>query len=485
MSSVINDNGFILESFEDKITRFRGQMRAAFGDEIDLSDESLAGIITSIDAERFQNAELLAQALQSQFDKDQAQGIFLDFLLSLTLNKRLEAAPTRVVASCRGANGTQLTIGSNDVLAAMSSGQNQFALEQNIVIDFSNAVEAFLKIEQVQDSTAYTIKVDIVEYTFNSGVSATEQSILIGLRNAVNAGTQNVTAALSGTRLWIYSDDFTTPYSFEAVTTNVKVDEAGTNGNFAAIENGAIICPTGGLDSIVTAKSGWLSIYNYLPGTTGRLAETDDEARERTGDGQVSECATDGGIRKAVFKNVAGVSNVRVKSNREETTDSDGIPPHRFLVLVQGGNDQEIVNAIFNAQPSGIKSYGNTSGTAIDSEGISQTIYYSRPEPIYVWLNIELDVDADFPSGGAEVIREAINTRAAEIFTIGVTGKLQQLYDECFAVEGVVSINTFEAAYQSAVTPDPDPGDYSDSNIPVTFEQVLIFAVDRINLTTV
>ena len=485
MSSTITETGFNVELYDDKIARIRSTYQDYFGAELDVSDESIIGMIIAIQAAGLQDLDQLIQSLFSQFDPDQAQGIFLDFVASFTNTERLPAAPTRAVVSCRGLNGTQILTGTQEKRVAQSSGQVQFILQDDLIIDFTDAIEAFFSVVTVQDSTAYTITVDTTDYTYTSDSTATESEILIGLRDAVNGGSQNITAELSGAELYVYSDDFTNTFSFAVSTINVKIERCGCRVETLAAANGPTPAPAGSIDTIVTPVTGWVSVRNLVNGTTGRLREDDDTLRVRRRDNpQVSRSGTDKGIQQAIFDYVDGVINALVTSNRDDTTDSDGVPPHRVHAIVEGGLDQDIVDTIFPGLPSGIKTYGNTSGTTVDDEGVTQTVYFSRPVDLYVWIKVTIDVNTDYPGTGDTLVKEGLVTLGASLAGIGAEVRYQELFPAVMSVAGVDEITSFTVATKTD-TSTPDPGDYAEQNIEVTAAQRAAFAITRIEVTTV
>ena len=281
--------------------------------------------------------------------------------------KRLPAASTQVFCSCRGQDGTQVAVGTTGKQVEMSSGNFKFNLAADFTIDFTACIEFYYKVSSVQNSTAYTITVDTTDYTYTSDTDATEAEILAGLVNAVNAGSQNVTAEQVGTEVRVYSDDFTTTFAFSAATANVGLVKGGVRAEFTAVDAGPLAVIAGQVDTIVTPVIGWDEVINLVPGTTGRYVETDDELRVRREDNIASSRGgTELGMQNALYDQVDGILRAIVTSNRTDATDANGIPPHRVLSIVQGGSDQDIVDALFPALGAGILPYGNTSATHID-----------------------------------------------------------------------------------------------------------------------
>lgn len=485
--SNIDENGFNLELFEDRITRYKDLYRESFGAEIDLSDESIAYNILLIDAYQFQQVDDVIQDLFSSISPDQAEGPALDFVASFSATERLQELPTVVTAQCIGVDNTFIDI-SSDKKAQMTEGQFTFTLRDSITIAKENAVACWFKVPTVADSTLYSIDIGSITFSYTSDASATEQEIIIGLRDEINAGSLNVTASQDGNYLKWLSDDFTTSFETSPSTSNLSIYEVATNGIFDADVSGPTIVSSTKLDTIVTPVTGWNSVVNQLPGVTGRNTETDDELRARRNSNvQTSQTATDLGIEKRILQNIDGVTKCFIIPNRELTTDGEGQPGKTFQAVVVGGDEDDIIKQIYLSQPSGIKSHGSSSGTYIDKYGYGQTIKYSRPENIYIWYNVEVEIDSlIFPSNGIDLINNAIVAEGATIFDVGDNVLWQKLFDVVFDIDGVTKITEFSLASKTVTTPDPAyPGDYAEDNITISRTQVSVFSVDRGSVATV
>lgn len=100
-----------------------------------------------------------------------------------------------------------------------------------------------------------------------------------------------------------------------------------------------------------------------------------------------------------------------IYENNTDVTDSSGRPPHSIEVVVSGGTDQDIADFIWSVKPAGIQTYGSSSATVSDSNGDSQTIYFSRPTYKYVHLEVTIDsyyAEEQFPLDGVDQIKAAI-----------------------------------------------------------------------------
>lgn len=189
----------------------------------------------------------------------------------------------------------------------------------------------------------------------------------------------------------------------------IQLDGAGNGAVFAnAVNTGPIIALAGTLTEIDTPVSGWSTVTNALDATLGTDEETDVELRVRRAQ-SVARDATN--VIDAIFAAVAdidGVTQVIVLENDTDAVDVNGLPPHSFQVIVVGGDDTEIANAIWLTKPAGITSFGTTTVPVNDSQGIPHNISFSRPTTVDIYVEVTLNTFADYPSGGDDLVKQAI-----------------------------------------------------------------------------
>lgn len=177
--------------------------------------------------------------------------------------------------------------------------------------------------------------------------------------------------------------------------------------------NGPTPCAAGTLTVIVTPVSGLNSVTNPGDAFLGKLADTDAQYRVRqeselraTGSATVLAIRSD--ILAIEINNVQPVVDCIVRENTSDGFDSQGLPPHSFEALVFDGLGADVPNdtiaqTIWESKGAGVRSVGNTSGIAIDSEGNHQTERFSRPTQVEVTIAQSLVVDTTKYIGHAAV----------------------------------------------------------------------------------
>ena len=156
----------------------------------------------------------------------------------------------------------------------------------------------------------------------------------------------------------------------------------------AALEAGPVLAAAGTLTVIGTPVAGLVSCTNAADAVPGVLVEQDEDYRARH-----TQSVAGAGVQildaiLAAVLEVAGVTSCQVYENDTDLVDGDGILPHSVWVVVEGGADQAIINAIGVPKGGGARCYGATSGTWTDSQGHPHTIAFTRVSAVDWWIKL-------------------------------------------------------------------------------------------------
>lgn len=275
----------------------------------------------------------------------------------------------------------------------------------------------------------------------------------------------------------------TTGTRFSLVET-VQIPESGTlvGAEFVAVEYGPKVCPAATLTVIGTPVAGWDSVTNPADAFfLGSDLETDAALRLR----RELELRAKGNaalepVRQRVLDSDPGaIAQAVVFQNDTDSTDGDGLPPHSIEVLVQGGDSNKIAQAILDSKAAGIQTYGTTSGSAVDSEGVTQTVYFSRPTVLNVYVTIDVKKIADdFPADGADQIEAALVNYGDTRLVFGSDVIPSALSAQAFKVSGVDEVTSVKIG--------TSPSPVSTSRLAVGARQLADLDTSRItvNVTT-
>ena len=234
--------------------------------------------------------------------------------------------------------------------------------------------------------------------------------------------------------------------------------------------SGPITGLAGTITEIVTQVTDWNTVTNAMDADVGRDSETDRAVRARfvqsfrSGGGSSTEAV------RAVLLNVPDVTEVSVFENTTDVIDADGRPPHSIEAVVRGGTDQAIIDAIWDSKAGGIQAFGlNVNGFAIDTQGNSQAIGFTRAIVLPIYITIEYSADVNPPSDlEALILVEVLDFGSA--FTVGQdvnSWKVQQNIESpgIDNLEVFIGISAGPNSTATIVVPKRELADFDSSRI--------------------
>lgn len=206
-----------------------------------------------------------------------------------------------------------------------------------------------------------------------------------------------------------------------------------------AKEFGRIEAGANEIDTPVTIILGVTSVTNPSAATPGRAEETDKELRQRRKRSVEGPATSSIGRILSAVGNVEGVTDIQVYENATDTTDSRGIPPHSFWVVVEGGDVADIIRTIAINRSGGADTKGNITGQYIEElerpDGTITKIVHdmSFDRPTVEDVDVEVTVtrkDSNEPVDTA-AIEDALKARE---FLIAENMLATQLYATVYSV---------------------------------------------------
>jgi len=442
---------------------------------VNTSADSVTGQILGIFAAAMDDVWEAAQDTYDSMYPATAEGTSLDGAVSYVGLERLAAAPTSAIAMCYGTESTYVPAGS----IVRSIGGVQFVSDYDLIISRANAGDVEITVNTVENAGNYQIIAGGVSVTYTSDASATAEEIVAGLAALFDAGT--FTATTNGTTLSLRNINGESAFSL-TVGSKLTISRLGSPVAFTAVEVGAIALPIGALNTLDTAISGWIGVYNLTAGSTGRAVESDEELRVRhTESVRVTGAATVPAIRARLLADIEGVEYVSIYENRTAVVDAFGLPPHSFESIVSGGATQEIADKLFEVKPAGIQTFGNMSATVIDENGDGQVTSFSRPVPQYAWVRVTinaLDTEEAVDPGYVDAIKAAVLATGNAI-GIGKDVILQRFFGPIYAATPGLGSITVEIDTTASPLDAPT---YATSNIVIARADHAIFDLARISV---
>lgn len=171
---------------------------------------------------------------------------------------------------------------------------------------------------------------------------------------------------------------------------------------------GDIDAAVGEINQIATPTQGWQSVTNPAPAVAGAPVETDAALRVRqaTSVALPSRTVLEGTV--GAVASLDGVTRYRAFENDTNATDSNGIPAHSISLIVEGGDAQEIAEAIAAKKTPGTGTYGTTSQIVTDIYGITRTIQFYRPTEDTVHVAIAMKALTGYNTSIGQAIQQAV-----------------------------------------------------------------------------
>lgn len=237
------------------------------------------------------------------------------------------------------------------------------------------------------------------------------------------------------------------------------------------------------ITKITKPVSGIASVTNLNPTQGGQDLERDFELRERY---KKSVSAVGGSTLAAIKSEVLQVPDVRACSITENDSfefDSKNRPPKSFEVVVLGGRNQDIGEAIFAKKAAGIHPYGKVTVIVVDDSGQEHSVSFSRAEESNIYLDISIKIDsAVYPENGEIKIKDALlayiggdNSKGEKALglSLGENVIYTKLYDVIYSVAGVKDVNVKLGLDRQLL---------QERNVEISSNQVAITSLDKIKI---
>jgi len=494
MAFGVTSSGFVLKRLSDIQAETQQAFKSAFGNGIDLDPRRPLGQVKAILDERDAKIWELMQAVYNSQYPNTAEGINLDNVVAITGVKRRSATRSTIGSgTARGTFGTVIPAGT--IVSVDGDDTAKFETVSAVTIDVA-AVDETQEIEfsAVPDDGNWQIQAED-----ELSVTLSELSTATDVQNAINGLTLFSAVTVTGN----FTDGFEVTFAGAdggqdqptltvvnntleaatvAVTATVTVTQEGDRAkaediSLIAQNTGPVAAPSGSLTVIETLVAGLDSFTNELDATVGTNSETDAELKLRRSQQLRTSAASTVEAIKSNLLDLDDVTSVIVLQNNTDVTDARGVPPHFIEVILLGGTDDDIKAALFDSVAAGIGYFGNVSTNLTDSQGFTQTVKYSRPSEVPIYLEVDLTVDANFPADG---------TDQAEAAFLAFGNELSIGDDVIVYPKLICAIESIPGILDVAIRIKRDTaGPTLDDNIEIDFDEISDWDSSRITVITV
>jgi uncharacterized phage protein gp47/JayE len=472
----VTSTGWVGKTFSELVDELAEEAKSEFGEDFPTTPDSVFGSLTNVFAASSKDLWDLGQALADAQNRDAAEGVYLDYLAALIGLSRLTDS---------GSSGDLLFTGNQAATVAalfpVKDNLNRIVLTDEVLeLNRSACYESTFSVAALNPSEDYTIVAEGNTYTFTSDTDPTKSEILTGLESAMSAATE-FTATVVGETLVITLNSFNNTLT-TTNTVNLTLDSVGSLVNATAATTGDLTFLADTLTKLGSSSLDIDSVTNPQAFSLGRDEETDEELRLRMSQREQSTGTATKPAIEASLSEVEGVTSVLVNENITMTTDANGVPPKAYETFVVGGDEDDIAEVLWETKPAGIETFGDTSKVVVDSNGDSQTVYFSRKTDQYAWIRVtyEINSEEDFPSTGEEDIKTAVVDKGEAMYS-GEDFEPTKFYAPIYSNVAGVYVTNLEIAITALPTDTPT---YGTTRLSVAETEDLNFDTDRVIVTT-
>lgn len=207
-----------------------------------------------------------------------------------------------------------------------------------------------------------------------------------------------------------------------------------------------ILTPVNGLENITMDEEN-------LNLSIGRQVETDEELRRRRMNSvQQTSTSTLASIKASLYS-LNGVYHVTYFENDTEQTDENGLPMKSFEFIVDGGDNKEIAQTIFDTKPAGTRAFGNTLIQINDSENVPHQVGFTRVKNINIGMIIVVQTNTPQGDTWKNKVRQALKEKFDNTQTIGAPVKNYNYYVTLTQFKEIVDIHRLQFFDADAETP--------------------------------
>ncbi len=452
----ITSEGLTIKRYDEIVAGLEASLRSYLGNNIDLSENALLGIINIIYANSQAEQWEMSQAVYNAFNIEGATGKQLDDLVALVGMTRLNENFSKGDLQIKGLDGLSLP-----ALTEFRTTDTDIPITLNKETVLTNTAcnTAELEVATVVIGQVYEVMVSNVSYQYTSQIGDSGNDILTALNALIQADLVNPwTSSYDslGEVLTITSDIITDTLSI-IITGNIQILTLSVSSVGSTTISGAVTVNAGTVTGIPVPINGLISVNNPSDFIKGRLTETDDELRERHASSTSIQGASSPQSIRARISNLLGVTHVNVFENITMLTDIRGLPPKSFEVIVEGASDVAVAEELNAIRPAGIETYGTTTVIVEDDNGNQDPISFTRPVTLELFAEVVYTLYSEeaFPVDGETRIKDSISSA---LFELGEDAIAQRLYGDIYEnVQGISNLSIKLGTTSMNITEDIIP----------------------------
>lgn len=452
----VTSYGYERKTLSDILTSMKSNLRSKLGNDWNVETGSIEDQFISVFAEELDQAEQGVEGVVAAQTIEGAEGVFLDDVLSQrgVFRKGKTAGGGASILFTKAANGLNITL-NKDLYTVSALNNVQYKFESDVNIEqFMSCYK--LPASTLQIGTEYRFQ------CYNTNNSKSTQFVwqvisdsdkdnmlqaLVVFFNDNIADQPSPTYYHVGTRTLYcgFNQNTNLPNPFPEGTLFVSsipyTGIIGTKVYLKAQTLGYRPLSTSGLVNVSPVYTGYDSIVNYTDLNSGTEVQTDVEYLYSASSIENDSIAGTPNSLKGALLEIEGVIDAEVFENPTsnyiyDVSNNKVCDPFKYHIVVLGGEDLDIAQAIYDKAYGNTQQNGNTVVNARNYKDQSVAVRFTRAG------RFNIAVDIKYKTKDGTPLNDTEKTTIAK--------KLQEVVDS-FAIGDVVSVNMLEAiTYQAA-----------------------------------
>lgn len=248
------------------------------------------------------------------------------------------------------------------------------------------------------------------------------------------------------------------------------------NVNFIATSYGDITALSTSTFSLKTPSMGINSVAYNTSGDfkIGQNTETDEQLRIRRAESVTYTASSILSSIKSAVSQISGVEYLNAYENDTMQT-IDSLPPKSFEVVVRGGDDDEIAQAILSKKPAGIQAYGSVTKAIKDEDENLFLIGFTRPTELPIDLKITFNSELEQSDEWKAVIKQELIKAFKTLYNVGDSIYVYNLYYVLNNHPEITNVTEFQIKLHSE--------DEWTTSVAIQKRQLGILTEDNISIT--
>lgn len=489
----MDEKGLVVDRTADVITEIQSDLKAAFGDSIDLDERSPIGVIIGIMAAKYGQLNELLEAVYLASFPATAYGVYLDYICALNGITRNPATSSTVDVTFTRSNnpnagqitipiGTEVKSNNDDTLvwvteieSFIASGDTTGTVRaictetgpnEAVVGTLTFMPEIPPNIDSVtnlQDATRGTNEETDAELRARRELSLAKAATPTQL--GITTALRNMPSIASATVIVNDTDEIVDgrpPHSFEAYVSPTSEADLG---QISTLTFNREFVTGDAVEVFVNDDSKGVIAFDTDNTTTMALI--------------ANVIKTDVNILNAsvganTVIDIQGNSNVPYSCETIDT-NSTGITSDFSVVVPNGDLINRVAQTIWDAKAAGIEAVGDITGQALDINSSKHDISFStiNPKPVFVKYTLTVEDVDTYDEGSNNTIADALALFAQINYSAGVDVLVWQLITIAGEqnVEGVLGIKA-----ETSI----DGFSYNELNVPVGDEEFALIPTTNI-----